>query len=48
MTMLRLVQALILEERPLVRVSKDEGCGLSWFETVQEHLLTMRIRPSFP
>ncbi|SHH51548.1 hypothetical protein SAMN05443248_5069 [Bradyrhizobium erythrophlei] len=31
------------EERPLGRVSKDEKYGLSWFETAQVRLLTMRI-----
>src|SRR5467141_1186099 len=30
------------EERPLGRVSKDEKCGLSWFETREDALLTMR------
>jgi hypothetical protein len=30
------------EERPLGRVSKDERCMMSWFETRQEALLTMR------
>src|SRR5438045_8934565 len=38
-----LASSLILKERPLGRVSKDEGICGSWFETRQEALLTMRI-----
>jgi hypothetical protein len=34
---------LSLEERFLGRVSKDEKYGLSWFETREDALLTMRI-----
>jgi hypothetical protein len=32
------------EERPFGRVSKDEECGASWFETREDALLTMRGR----
>jgi hypothetical protein len=36
------VSNLILRSAHLARVPKD-GCGLSWFETAQVRLLTMRI-----
>jgi hypothetical protein len=45
----RVDEDLILEERRLRRVSKDEGPTVaSWFETAQERLLTIRIEHSTP
>jgi hypothetical protein len=42
------IEALILRSGPFGRVSKDKGghSGLSWLETAQQRLLTMRGRSS--
>jgi hypothetical protein len=39
--------ALTREGRPLGRVSKDEKYELSWFETREDALLTMRTRQEY-